>query len=98
MKELQGMFRGYCFQKMQTGTCSAEKCKTCCIQWAFNRIFGGIIATDIIKDFDPEKFQTALESYCCRQMKSFKCDNHNCKYCSVNEVITTISSLSKQAQ
>ena len=91
MKELQSMFRGYCFQQMKIGTCSAEKCKTCCVQNAFNKIYGGIIATDIIKDFDPESFKLALESYCCKQMKSFKCNNCDCAYCAVNNVIELLS-------
>ncbi len=97
MKKLQSMFRGYCFQQMQTGTCSVKKCKSCCVQSAFNKIYGGIIATDIIKDFDPEEFKSALESYCCNQLKTFKCDSCDCAYCSVNDLINLLSSLEQQA-
>ena len=92
------MFRGYCFQKMKTGTCSASKCKNCCVQMAHDKICGARIASDIVKDFDPEKFKLALESYCCKQMKSFNCNNHDCMYCAVNDLINLLSSLERQAQ
>jgi hypothetical protein len=98
MKKLQGLFRGYCFQQMKSGNCSSTKCKTCCVQNAFNKIYGGIIATDIIKEFDPEDFKTALECHCCKQLKTFKCNNRDCTYCVVNEVINLLSSFKQKAQ
>ena len=98
MKKLQGMFRGYCFQQMKLGNCSANKCKSCYIQQAFNKVYSGIIATDIIKEFDPEQFKLALESYCCKQMKASKCNNCDCAYCAVDNLIDSLSSLEKKAQ
>ena len=98
MKKLQSMFRGYCFQQMKLGTCSAGKCKHCYVQIVHDKICGPRIASDIDKDFDPEKFRLALESYCCKQMKAFQCNNRDCTYCAVNEFINLLSSLERQAQ